>query len=231
MENAIILAAGLGTRLRPLTDKVPKPLISIKNQPIIESVIDTLQSRNIKNIFVVVGYLAEQFEYLTKKYSNVKLIYNKDYQTVNNISSIYFAREVLRQADCFICEADLFFLDKKILNVSLEHSCYFGEKIKNYTDDWVFDLDKEGFISRIGKQGSNCYKMVGVSYFKKKDAEIISCEIEKKYNIKNCKKLFWDEVVDENLKKLKLGIYPVSKNKIIEIDTIEDLKKIRENTI
>ncbi|MBR3627445.1 MAG: phosphocholine cytidylyltransferase family protein [Elusimicrobia bacterium] len=225
--NAIILAAGLGTRLKPLTDKIPKPLISINNQPIIESLIVALQNIKITKIFIIVGYLAEQFEYLTKKYSNVELIYNKDYKNVNNISSIYFAREVFRQSDCFICESDLLVLDENILNIDLEHSCYFGEKIYNYTDDWVFDLNKEGFISRIGKKGSNCYKMVGVSYFKKKEAEIISREIEKKYHIGNYENLFWDEVVNENLDNLKLVVHPISKDKIIEIDTIQDLENTR----
>ena len=227
MDNAIILAAGLGTRLKPLTDKTPKPLISINNQPIIESLIVALENRKIKQIFIVVGYFAEQFEYLTKKYSNIKLIYNEDYKNINNISSIYFAREVLKQSDCFICESDLLVLDENIFKVSLEQSCYFGEKLNDYTDDWVFDLNKDGFISRIGKKGRNCYKMVGVSYFKKKEAEIISREIEKKYHIGNYENLFWDEVVNENLDNLKLVVHSISKNKIIEIDTIQDLENTK----
>lgn len=226
--NAILMASGIGTRLRPLTTKIPKPLISIKEQPIIESLIVALHNKKVKKIFVVVGYLAEQFEYLTKKYSNVELIYNKDYKNVNNISSIYFAREILKQEDCFICETDLLILDENIFNVNLEHSCYFGEKIDNYTDDWVFDLNEEGFISRVGKKGNDCYKMVGVCFLKKKEAEIVSYKIEKKYYTQGYENIFWDEVVNENLDKLKLRIHPISKNKIIEIDTIQDLENIRK---
>lgn len=228
MINAILMASGVGTRLRPLTNNIPKPLISIKEQPIIESLIVALQNRKVDKIFIVVGYLAEQFEYLTKKYSNVELIYNKDYKTVNNISSIYFAKEILKQSDCFICETDLLILDKNIFNVSLKQSCYFGEKTDNYTDDWVFDLNEECFISRVGKKGNNCYKMVGVSFFKKREAEIVSCEIEKKYYTRGYEDLFWDDVVNENLDKLKLVVHPISKNKIIEIDTIQDLENIRK---
>ena len=227
MENAIILSAGLGTRLKPLTNKIPKPLISIKEQPVIESLIIALQVRKVKKIFIVVGYLAEKFEYLTKKYSNVELIYNRDYKRVNNISSIYFAREVLKQSDCFICESDLLILDKNIFNVSLKQSCYFGEKISSYTDDWVFDLAKDGLISRIGKKGHNCYKMVGISYLKKREAEIISYKIEKKYYTRGYENLFWDEVVNENLDNLNLVVYPILKDKIIEIDTIQDLENAR----
>ena len=64
MESAILMAAGLGTRMRPLTDNTPKPLIKAAGKPLIETVIDGLWQHGVREIYVVTGYLAEQFDYL-----------------------------------------------------------------------------------------------------------------------------------------------------------------------
>ena len=233
MANAILMASGLGSRMRPLTNTTPKPLIKVNNTPMIETVINALEMAGVEHIFVVVGYLGEQFSYLTDKYSNVSIINNTDYETVNNISSIYYAREEMKKSDVYICEADLYISDTAILQcIDKAKSGYCGIMVEGHSDDWVFEQDSDGIITRVGKVGDNCFNMCGLSYFNKEQALLIANEIERIYGNKGqYEDLFWDDVVNSIINKLNLTVFPVDANQIVEIDTVEELEAINKRFI
>ena len=233
MANAILMASGLGSRMRPLTNTTPKPLIKVNNTPMIETVINALEMARVEHIFVVVGYLGEQFNYLTNKYTNVSIINNTDYETVNNISSIYYAREEMKKSDIYICEADLYISDADILQcIDKSKSGYCGIMVEGHSDDWVFEQDSDGIITRVGKAGDNCYNMCGLSYFNKEQALLIANEIERIYGNKGqYEDLFWDDVVNSIINKLNLTVFPVDANQIVEIDTVEELEAINKRFI
>lgn len=226
MENAVIMASGLGTRMMPLTADTPKPLLKVCGTPMIETVISALQRRGVAEIRVVTGYLGEQFRYLEQKYPNVRIIRNPDYRTVNNISSVYYARELLRQGDCLICEADLFAADPAVAEGQFEMSCYFGKYCEGPTDDWVFDQDASGRITRIGKKGADQYMMTGIAWLKKEDAAFLADAIEAMYGKPETADLFWDDAVNMHLDRIPLTVHPVGQEQIIEIDTPEELAEV-----
>ena len=112
VKRAVFLAAGFGSRLVPITLNTPKPLVRVKGKRIIDTLLDAIVSVGINEIYIVRGYLGEQFNQLLPKYPNLVFIDNPLYMEANNISSALAARHFLENA--YVCEADLLPWTRKI---------------------------------------------------------------------------------------------------------------------
>lgn len=226
-EIAILMAAGKGERMRPLTLTTPKPLVKVHGTPLIETMINGLRRRGVEYIYITVGYMGERFQYLIEKYNNVTLIQNPEYVNKNNISSVYAARDVIGEKDCFICEADVYVSDPSIFDTEFELSCYFGKMVKGHSDDWLFDQDEEGRITRVGKNGEDKYNMCGICFLKAEDAKVIrDTTIEAYKHPGEYEQKYWDEIVDQEIKNIHMTVNPIMHDQVVEIDSIAELKVV-----
>ena len=132
-ERAIIMAAGLGNRMRPVTLTTPKPLVKVNGERMIDTVIQGLHENGITEIYIVVGYLKEQFYTLEQEYPGVTIIENPYYDTCNNISSLYVARDHIENA--MILDGDQIVYNRTILSPEFERSGYNSIWTDEETDE------------------------------------------------------------------------------------------------
>ena len=220
-KRAIILAAGAGTRLLPMSNTTPKPLIKVHGVPMIETMIDGFLQNSINEIYIVVGHLSGQFGYLTEKYKpRITLVDNPNYMNHNNVSSLYFAREFIK--DAVICDGDQVLINPKILQPEFEFSGYLSSWADE-TDEWLQFVDKGDFVQNTSEKGGrNGWQLFSVSYWNEPDGKKLKTHLEELYP-KN-PKIFWDHI-PLFLKKdeYRLRIRRINHGDIIEIDTASEL--------
>lgn len=222
-KRAIFIAAGFGSRLVPITFNTPKPLVRVHGQRIIDGLIDACLDAGINEIYIVRGYLAEQFDQLLYKYPMIRFLENPVYNEANNISSAMVARYMLFNA--YVFEADLLISNPKIITKYHYTSDFLAIK-KDRTDDWCF-IVKDGVIVEEKVGGLDCWQMVGISYWNEEDGHKLSDDIKMTYEQPGGKERYWEQVPLVFCKKhYKVEVRECQENDIIEIDTFRELKAI-----
>jgi len=226
--KAIILAAGYGNRMRPLTDEIHKTLLTINSKSIIDGIIDSLLIYNIREIVVVTGYLSDGLKnYLIKKYrdTNFKFVNNPRYKETNNIFSLSLAINAMEiDDDIILIESDLIYepsiikkaIDSKFDNVALV------DKFRSGMDGTVVTV-AENVITNIippHLQNSNFdfsdkYKTLNIYKFSKDFCKTIFKQLL----------TYYATVIDDNCYyELILGILIYMQRQTIYAEFVDDKK-------
>jgi CTP:phosphocholine cytidylyltransferase-like protein len=222
VQRAILLAAGKGTRLLPITLTTPKPMVEVKGKRIIDTLLDAILAVGIQEIYIVRGYLAEKFDALLDKYPMIQFIENPLYDVTNNISSAYAARDKLR--NCYICEADLYVQNPKIIGKYEYRTNYIGFPVYE-TDDWAYRTRGDR-ITGIGRAGTDCVQMLGVSYWTDEAGKVLSRLLAKCFDSGH-QQIFWDEVpYYDGYGELEIAVRACGSEDIIEIDSANDIVRV-----
>lgn len=220
VRKAIILAAGFGQRLAPVTLDTPKPLVKVNGVRILDTLLDALYAKGITNITIVRGYKKEQFDDLLEKYPTIHFIDNPEFNLANNISSAIHAINLIDR--CYICEADLYITNPDIINKYEYRSNYLGAKVTE-TDDWCFKK-RNGCVNGYQMGGTDCYQAFGISYWNGEDAEKLKDDLRKVYAMRGGKENLWEMVPLRIMRKnYQIEIRKCHKSDIIEIDNFIEL--------
>lgn len=219
-KNAIILAAGFGMRMVPINTQTPKALMEIKGEVLIERIIRQLHEVNIKEIYVVVGYMKDRFEYLIDEFG-VELIINEIYSEKNNLHSLNLAAKYL--SNSYIIPCDIWCCNNPYSMKEL-YSWYMINSDEDF--DSTVDLNRKGELE-IVKNSGKC--MIGIAYLVEKDAEIVRKRLDfldrdRKYN-----DTFWEECIIDG-RTLLTYARVINSSDYVEINTYEQLREFDQNS-
>ncbi len=221
VKRAIFFAAGFGSRLVPVTLNTPKPLVRVHGKQMIETLLDAIVAAGIKEIYIVRGYLKEQFDLLLPRYPMLRFLDNPLYNESNNISSAYYARDLF--ASSYVLEADLVLSNPQLIRKYEYHTNYLGIK-KERSDDWSF-LTKGRRIEKVCVGALDCYQMVGISYWSEADGQRMTKDIENVFLSPGGKEKYWDMVaLDACRSHYQIYVRPCEATDIIEVDTFKELQ-------
>ncbi|MDK2829177.1 sugar phosphate nucleotidyltransferase [Clostridium butyricum] len=231
--RAILMAAGMGTRLRPLTENTPKSLIEVNGMSLLERQIINLREIGVEEIIVLTGYLHEKFDDIVKKYNLIKVV-NDKYDVYNNIYTMYLVRDYLK--DAFVIDADNYITRNFLPKVQPKSSVYYSACKENITGEWILKYTETGRIYDVEiapKNSKASYIMSGASYWTEKDGKIISEKVKKAVEEDKLFDIYWDNIAVENYDNMNVYIEKINSDDIFEIDTLEDLEylKLKLNNI
>lgn len=168
ITTALLLAAGTGTRLQPLTHDAPKCLTEVGGIPILGRLVDNLRAQGFKRLVVVIGHLGSQIQEFLRHHAGgmrIDYVINPDYRTTNNIYSLWLARRMIREPFLLV-ESDLIF-EAKMLGDMLKPDKMAISKIRPWMNGARVELGSGKRIACFSKCGDMCgdacqYKTVNI---------------------------------------------------------------------
>ena len=224
-KSAIILAAGYGMRMVPINTETPKGLLTVDGIPLIERTIEQLHEVGITDITMIVGFMMEAYDYLVDKY-DIKMIYNNDYASKNNLHSLAMAADRLDKT--YIVPSDIW-SEENPFSKEEAYSWYMVSDILD-EDSWirvnrkaelvrVVEESKRDDLDKIGN------RMIGIAYVCNGEADLLREKIlEMDANPLN-DECFWEDAAFRK-DRMFLNAKVVSHTKTTEINTYEQLREL-----
>lgn len=221
-KNAIILAAGFGMRMVPINTMYTKGMLKVKGELLVERLICQLHEANIDEIYIVVGFMKEAYEYLIDKY-HIKLIVNPEYMEKNNLFSLYRAKKYLKNT--YIVPCDVWCRENPFVEQS-SSSWYMVSDMVD--DDSVFRVNRkrEITVTSLQKAGNG---MIGIAYLTEKDSAILRKNLDSLARSGEHDDSFWEDalILEDHF---ALPARMVSSVDAVEINTYEQLRELDENS-
>lgn len=221
-KNAIILAAGFGMRMVPINTQGPKALMEINGEPLIERTILHLHEVGIRDIYVVVGFMKEQFEYLIDEFG-VKLIVNEAYASKNNLHSMALVLEHL--SNSYVIPGDVW-CDRNPFRRNELYSWYMVSDIVDNESDVRVNRKME-LVTVPDSSGGNA--MIGISYLTEETACVVRDRIRKLCAGSRHNDSFWEEALYEK-DRMIVQARVVHASDVVEINTYEQLRELDEDS-
>jgi CTP:phosphocholine cytidylyltransferase-like protein len=219
-KNAIILAAGFGMRMVPINHETPKAFLEVNGEKLIERQIRQLHATGIHEIYIVVGFMKEKFEYLMDKY-NVELIVNSEYATKNNIHSLYRALNHLHNTYIVPCDV---WCDR---NPFSRHELYSWYMVSDLIDDDSdVRVNRKNELVLTNKAGN---AMVGISYLTGSDCEWVKERISSFCKDNRHDNDFWETSLYKE-DRMIVTAKVVHASDVAEINTYEQLRDLDDQS-
>lgn len=231
--KAVILAAGIASRLRPLTNNTPKCLLKAGNKFILELTIDNIVANGINDVLIVTGYLQQQIKnFVSAKYPdlNMTYIYNEMYDSTNNIYSLWLAKEYMLSNEVLLMDSDIIF-DREIITSLLASGHDNCLALKRYAvddEEIKVKVNEQGKVIEIGKEvkvNEAIGESIGIEKFGEKAVTKLFENIDRKILVENSVDQFYEAAFQEMVDN-GTDIFTVSTGDHIcmEIDTAADLE-------
>lgn len=235
---AVILAAGMAKRLRPLTDNTPKCLLQVGEKCLLQRSVDALRENGINDFVIVTGYLHEMIEeFMQKQYGNsihVTYLHNKDFETTNNIFSLWLTREETDGRDFLLLDSDLLYDSRIVKSVLAEDSPNVLTVIKHELgeEEVKVVINEAGNILEINKTcnpSSAIGESLGIEKMGKTYSEALFKELEIMITQEHLDNVFYERAFERLLTQgHTFKILDATKYFSCELDTVEDFENAKQ---
>ncbi len=217
-KNAVILAAGYGMRMVPIHTETPKGLLEVHGEPLIERLIGQLQAVGIREIYVVVGFMKEHYEYLIDRFG-VKLLVNDQYARRNNLYSLLLAENHL--SNTYVMPCDLWFRENPFRPWEL-YSWYMVADGPDRESTLRVGRRLELLRAPAGEGGS---RMIGLCYLLEQEAQALRARMKELCRQPRYDHSFWEEALMDK-GKMTVAARVVPEGQVVEINTYEQLREL-----